>query len=228
MGKITKVYIDSRYKTTDSVSNNDFKFELKEALDLPDNTVCYVDDISIPPTWHTIEQINSRLYIIIQVQSPPDPDWLHPLVLELPPGNYTGSSSATTLNELLQDAVPDHGFVCTYHVSRRNVTIESTTIHLSQVLTDFQVITNMANNYLFFVWKDNLGSDVSVDVNILISIKSVLRNTGMGHYDPQNWQNCVGEIHVTTYDNEFLDLLHIHNIYLHSPNPGHFNSFGIR
>ena len=36
------------------------KFELKEPLDLPDNTVCYVDDISIPHTWRTIEPHNSK------------------------------------------------------------------------------------------------------------------------------------------------------------------------
>ena len=41
MDKIKKVYIDSRYKTNDSVSNSVFKFELKEALDIPDNTVLY-------------------------------------------------------------------------------------------------------------------------------------------------------------------------------------------
>ena len=45
MDKIKKVYVDSRYKSNDSVCNSDFKFELKEALDLPDNTVCYIDDI---------------------------------------------------------------------------------------------------------------------------------------------------------------------------------------
>ena len=31
MYKIKKVYIDSRYKTNDSISNNDLKFELQEA-----------------------------------------------------------------------------------------------------------------------------------------------------------------------------------------------------
>ena len=41
MDEIKKVYIDPRYKTNDSVSNSGFKFELKEALDLPDNTVCF-------------------------------------------------------------------------------------------------------------------------------------------------------------------------------------------
>ena len=47
MDKVRKVYVDSSFRTKDSVSNSDFKVELKEAIDLPENTVCYVDDISI-------------------------------------------------------------------------------------------------------------------------------------------------------------------------------------
>ena len=54
MDKIKKVCVDSRYKTNDSVSNSQFKFELKEGLDLPDNTVWYTDGISIPHTRYTI------------------------------------------------------------------------------------------------------------------------------------------------------------------------------
>ena len=50
MYEFKKMYVDSRYKSNDSVSNSDFKFELKEALDLPDHTVCYIDDSSIPHT----------------------------------------------------------------------------------------------------------------------------------------------------------------------------------
>ena len=50
MDKTKKVYVDSRHKTNDSVNNSDCKFELEEALDLHDNTVCYTDDISIPHT----------------------------------------------------------------------------------------------------------------------------------------------------------------------------------
>ena len=44
MDKIKKVYVDSRYKTNDSVNNRDLKFELKEALYLPDNTTNYMID----------------------------------------------------------------------------------------------------------------------------------------------------------------------------------------
>ena len=54
MGKVKKVYVDSRFRTNGSDSNSDFEFELTEALDLADNAVCYVDGISIPHTWRTI------------------------------------------------------------------------------------------------------------------------------------------------------------------------------
>ena len=40
-----------------------FNFELQEQLDLPDNTVCYVDGIPIPHTWRTIESPNNEFYI---------------------------------------------------------------------------------------------------------------------------------------------------------------------
>ena len=48
MDKVKKVYVDSRFRTNDSDSNSALKFELTEALDLAGNTVCHVDDISIP------------------------------------------------------------------------------------------------------------------------------------------------------------------------------------
>ena len=64
MDKTKKAYVDSRFRTRDSNSDSDFKFELNEALDLPGNTVCYIDDISTPHTWRTIESHNNKFYII--------------------------------------------------------------------------------------------------------------------------------------------------------------------
>ena len=46
------------FRTSGSASDSDFRFELKEQLYLPDNTACYVDDISILHTWRTIESHN--------------------------------------------------------------------------------------------------------------------------------------------------------------------------
>ena len=92
------MYVDSIYKTNDRVSNSDFKFELKEALDLPDNTMCCIDDISIPHTWFTIEEnLNNTLYIITTQMDTGIPTWYHTLALEIPSGNYTGNSLALAL-----------------------------------------------------------------------------------------------------------------------------------
>ena len=64
MDKLKKAYVDSRFRTRGYNSVSGFKLELKEALDLPDNTVCYIDDIPIPHTWRTIESHNNQFYII--------------------------------------------------------------------------------------------------------------------------------------------------------------------
>ena len=121
------MYVDSRYKSNDSVSNSDFKFEVKEALDLPDNTVCYIDGISIPHTWYTIEgNLNNTLYIITTQMDPGvTPTWYHALALEIPSGNYTGSSLAMALQTELNIAEPDHQFVCIYNNATGSITIRS-------------------------------------------------------------------------------------------------------
>ena len=41
MDEIKKVYVDSRYKTNDSISYSDFQFGVRGALDLTDNAVLY-------------------------------------------------------------------------------------------------------------------------------------------------------------------------------------------
>ena len=133
--KLKKVYVDPTYKTNDSVSNSGFKFESKEALGLHENTVCYIDDISVPHIWYTIEEnLNNTLYNITTKMNTGIPTWYHSLALEIPSGNYTGSSLALALQAELQFAEPDHQFVCTYNAARGNITILSESIQLSNIL----------------------------------------------------------------------------------------------
>ena len=58
------------------------------------------------------------------------PTWYHPLAIEIPRGNYTGSSLALALQAELQFAEPDFQFVCTYNPSKGSRTILSETIPL--------------------------------------------------------------------------------------------------
>ena len=62
MLEFKKVYIDTRFKTIDSKSNSEFRFDLPDDVSLGANTRCYVDDITIPVTLYSIEtNINDKL-----------------------------------------------------------------------------------------------------------------------------------------------------------------------
>ena len=153
MDKIKKVYVESRYKSNDSISNSNFKFESKEALDLPDHTVCYIDDISIPHTWYTIEENLKNTLSIITIQMSTDaPSWYHTLALEIPSGNSTGSSLALALQTELQFADPDHQFVCIYNPATGSITIRSETLLLFSILSDYQVMDSTVTE--FVLWKN--------------------------------------------------------------------------
>ena len=65
---VQKVYIDTRCRTTDSISTSQFKWELPDTLALPHNTIFHLDDISIPHAWYTVtEDVNDALYMQISI-----------------------------------------------------------------------------------------------------------------------------------------------------------------
>ena len=128
MDKIKKVYIDSRYKTNDSVSNSDFKFEIKgEAPDLPENTICYIDDISIPRSWYSLEDPNNKLYIKRIYNDTQTTG----TILTIPVGNYNTARLASTIQNLLRERYdgdincPNDEMTCTYENARGTIKIST-------------------------------------------------------------------------------------------------------
>jgi hypothetical protein len=92
---IKKVYIDSRFKTNGN-SDSDFFIELPITLNVPDKTVCYIDEIVIPVSWTMISSRNNRLYFkfingIVNSN----------IVLVLDSGNYNGISFSEALQSLM-------------------------------------------------------------------------------------------------------------------------------
>ena len=208
MDKIKKVYIDSRYKTSDSISNSDFKFELKEQIEVPDNTVCYIDDISIPHSWYTVEEYNNRLYIAHwnTVNNADDN-----IVIIIPTGNYTGASFASAVQTALQERFS--WMTCVYNTATGTITISSD--------NDFRIISDILAISLQqwgIVWRDKNHQPVILEEGDLRSINDIIRNSeAIPAADASN-----------TFETEFLDLLNVHNIYIHCPNIGHYNSIGVR
>ena len=48
---IKKIYIDTRFKSSDSRSDSDFKIDLPTTLLMPEDNGFYIDDVCIPHTW---------------------------------------------------------------------------------------------------------------------------------------------------------------------------------
>ena len=233
MDKVKKVYVDSRFRSRDSTSNSDFKFELNESLDLPDNTFCYVDDISIPHTWRTIESHDNKLYIIFKTEylagggSEMYAAYNHTAyVLEIPEGNYTGPALANAIQEQLSFAV-SLDFEVVYNASRGAITIKSNYDGMLEksfiIPNDFGILT-WSSQGADYPWVNKQGIVIAVDTGSPNSINGVLRNSHNDEFIPVNTQTDF----YSTYESGFLDLLSIHNIYMHCENLGHFNSIGVR
>ena len=183
MDKIKKVYVDSRYKSNGSVSKCVFKFELQEALELPGNAVCYIDDISIPHSWYTIEDFNNKLHI----QRTCGGFRIDRTVISIPIGNYNASRLASSINGLVQQRYtntnyPDDEMSCTYDSARGTIKITAT--FESQLLSDFRTMALTIEHGNSFVWVDGNGNETSTDVNNIYSINELLRNY---EYDPNFW-----------------------------------------
>ena len=148
------------------------------------------------------------------------PTWYHPLALDIPSGNYTGSYLALALQTELQFAEPDFQFVCTYNPSTSNITVLSETISWFNNLTEFQAMATTISDSL--IWENKIGNDVTVDLNHLKSLNDAIRHTNSTHYHPSTTPG------ISSCETGFIDLLNIHNIYIHSSNLGHYNSIGVR
>lgn len=137
---VKKIYIDSKFKTLDSVSNTNFKFQLPRNLTLPGNSTFYIDDVAIPHSWWSIEfNVNDRLFI----------EWfpLGPLGASVPmsarlfPGNYNGTTFASMLQLILINSTGEAALTCTYSVQQNNIRIRSNSNGAFFFPTDFVLKT---------------------------------------------------------------------------------------
>ena len=49
------------FKTEDSKSDSDFTIELPTTINIPDDTLAYINDIMLPVSWTTAEEITNNL-----------------------------------------------------------------------------------------------------------------------------------------------------------------------
>ena len=123
---IKNIYIDTKFKSSSSISNSDFKIDLPQTLTFPENSVFYIDDVSIPHSWYVIEtNINDRLYIHTIAN---DNSFDSYNVATIAPGNYNGVDLASELSVRINNVVNipnlSNAYTTTYSIKTNTITID--------------------------------------------------------------------------------------------------------
>ena len=185
---IKKVYIDSRFKTKDSKSNSEFKFELKQSIQLSDTCVCYIDDIIIPHTWYTVEDFNNKLY----VREYDSGVFITDRILTIAGQNYTGELLASAIKTALDVAFTTTTYTVTYMPRKGTIKIETSTANRSFMILDDDSIN------------DQVESSWTGPAYIVNKPQSMNEDLRHNFGSPAN-----------TFESGFLDLTNIHNIYIY-------------
>jgi hypothetical protein len=113
---IKKIYIDSRFKSSDSASHSDFKIDLPTTLLMPEDTGFYIDDVCIPHTWFPVESgvNNSILFKANNVER----------VAFVATGNYSVVNLGLAIAAAMNSAALVEYFESLYDVKTNSLTIK--------------------------------------------------------------------------------------------------------
>ena len=222
---IKKVYVDTRFRTTDSISTSQFKIELPDTLALPHNTIFHLDDIAIPHSWYTVtEDVNDRLYIQVSVKQTTSPNSntnkvCH--IITIPQGNYNLSSLAHEIQTQANawfygvTSASSH-FLIT--ANDKTHTLTFTCVHTISA----KVFTNSDIKSKLIGYVDGYGWDGSWNGIPFDSDNSKNANTLIGNYDEPG----VAFSGLVQLNTQYADLQLVRNIYIHSANLGSYKTIG--
>ena len=111
---IKKIYINSNFKTPDSQSDSNFKFQLTRSIHLPKNTIFYIENFTCSHAWYSVETgLNDSLCIRVNATD---------YIKATPPGNYTGTTFTTAFQTVLNSIVPNV-FTVSFNTQQNNLNI---------------------------------------------------------------------------------------------------------
>ena len=213
---VKKIYVDSKYKTDDSVSDSDFKFQLSQTCYMPDDTKFYISDVCIPHTWNTINEFNSKLYLRIDYTGGSLAGQNYDCILDLDQKSYIGTTFATMLKSKIQEKLTTEysgTIVSTFNSTTNKLSLSLHADIYFQFLTDKELLDPQNLTAGNFDW-----TGASYDKNDLKSANAIISNTQS--------TSTVNDSNVHVF-NKHLNLQPIRNIYLHS-SLGSFQTLGAR
>ena len=202
---IKKIYCDTKFKRRDSKSTSNFKIDLPQTLKLPDNCVCYIDDVSIPRTFYTVETgVNDKLYFRLQLTNG---SAYFDHIITLASKDYNGVQFAAEIQSKIQAITGGAATSTSYDGQTKKMSVSVANMNIN-FFTD-EELKDLPN------WGAGLGTGGIYDP----------KNTSCGNELLNNvFPNVVGNTaNPATY---YLNLTPVRNIYMKSPNLSSFNTIG--
>ena len=206
-----KVYVNSKYRVSDSKSTSDFKIELQNTFEIPENTIMQVHEVAIPNAWYSINTNNQNLYFRHQILPPATPQGITYRRIEIPIGNYTAPELATAIQTQLNTFFDSGGRTNSYSA-------------LYDALTNKIIISSNYSEVVFIPLTDADVPSVagsfsnSVDINNLNSTNDVLGfTTPVGDAFTSSAPWTTGFINLLTYPDVYISCPELSNTNFHSP-----------
>ena len=129
---IKKIYIDTRFKSSDSTSDSDFRVDLPTTLLTPEDTGFYIDDACIPHTWYTVEtERNDQLQFNYNAAD---------TTATVPPGIYEVASLGTAIAKAMSEKVGVGAFTSACDKLQETITLSlASTSNRFNIWTDAEL-----------------------------------------------------------------------------------------
>jgi len=200
---VRKIYIDSRYKTTDSASDTDFRFQLNKNTFMPVGSEFCIDEVNIPYAWNTIELYsNDTMYMVWYATDQSAPTYT---AITITPKRYTGTDLAEELTTKMNLATPIVWSVG-YNATANTLTFSSVAVALFRLISDFELGKAPSTTF---------PSMNPYDFKSCNDILQIFSNTASGRTG----------VPITS---GFLNLLNYQDLYLSSATLGNFDVMGVR
>lgn len=132
---IKKIYIDSRWKTSNSKSDTDFTVQLPQNYHMPKNTVFFIDHVCIPVSWYSVQKgRNNMFYFKFETSTLQ--------AVAIPEGNYKAD---TLVNELVKaiNAFSSGSVTGKYDIDLNSIIIEPNSDSISLYIPTDKDLVNL-------------------------------------------------------------------------------------
>ena len=201
---VKKIYCDTKFRRSDSKSTSNFKIDLPQTLKLPDNCVFYIDDVSIPHPWHTVETgINDKLYVRLQLANGGS---INDYIITLDSKTYSGTQFVVMIVSKITAVTSGAATTGSYDTQSKRMSLSVANLDIN-FFTDKELTDPTYN----IAW-----SGTAYNVNNLASANELISNEIL----PSPVGNTANPAEY------YLMLTPIRNIYMRSPNLSSFNTIG--